>query len=111
MRANGPTDTQTGRTQQSLFAILRMGLNINLNQVYLHNETIPNTQYFPQQCYLKSSIPSMLVILQKFILQDWGNYTDMFQGMGIYVVFASDVLLICWFGTQLTQYVRLYSLL
>jgi len=26
--------------------------------------------------------------------------------MAVYVTYASDVLLICWFGTQLTQHVR-----
>ena len=40
------------------------------------------------------------------ILQNWGNYVDMSQAVIIYVMFASDVLLICWFGTQLTQHVR-----
>jgi hypothetical protein len=29
----------------------------------------------------------------------------MSQGLVIYIVFAADVLLICWFGTQLTQHV------
>jgi len=30
----------------------------------------------------------------------------MTQAVIVYVAFASDVLLICWFGTQLTQHVR-----
>jgi len=30
----------------------------------------------------------------------------MTQAVLVYVTFASGVLLICWFGTQLTQYVR-----
>jgi hypothetical protein len=30
----------------------------------------------------------------------------MSQGVALYVAYASDVLLICWFGTQLTQHVR-----
>jgi len=30
----------------------------------------------------------------------------MSQGIALYVAYASDVLLICWFGTQLTQHVR-----
>jgi len=30
----------------------------------------------------------------------------MSQAVAIYVTYASDVLLICWFGTQLTQQVR-----
>jgi len=30
----------------------------------------------------------------------------MTQGVAIYLLFSSDVLLICWFGTQLTQHVR-----
>jgi hypothetical protein len=40
------------------------------------------------------------------ILQDLGNYADMNQGVVGYMVFAIDVFLICWFGTQLTQHVR-----
>jgi hypothetical protein len=31
----------------------------------------------------------------------------MSQALAIYIVFAADVLLICWFGTQLTQHVRM----
>jgi hypothetical protein len=30
----------------------------------------------------------------------------MTQGVAIYLMFSSDALLICWFGTQLTQHVR-----
>jgi hypothetical protein len=40
------------------------------------------------------------------MLQNWGNYVDMIQAVVIYAAFATDVLLICWFGTQLTQHVR-----
>jgi len=42
----------------------------------------------------------------KHYLQNWGDYTDMSQAVIFYVTYASDVLLICWFGTQLTQHVR-----
>jgi len=35
----------------------------------------------------------------------------MSQGAVIYVTYASDVLLICWCGTQLTQHVRKNGLL
>ncbi|GFG36697.1 hypothetical protein Cfor_11024, partial [Coptotermes formosanus] len=34
----------------------------------------------------------------------WGDYMDMSQGVAMYVVFATDVLLICWFGDLLTQH-------
>jgi len=44
-------------------------------------------------------------------LQNWGDYADMSQAVLVYVTYASDVLLICWFGTQLTQYVRQDGLL
>jgi len=40
------------------------------------------------------------------ILQNWGNYADMSQAVEIYAFFTIDVLLICWFGAQLTQHVR-----
>jgi hypothetical protein len=38
--------------------------------------------------------------------QNWGDYVDMSQGAIAYVMYACDVLLICWSGTQLTQHVR-----
>ena len=41
-----------------------------------------------------------------YYLQNWGNYADMSQGAAIYITYTVDVLLICWFGTQLTQHVR-----
>jgi len=41
-----------------------------------------------------------------YYLQNWGNYADMSQGVVIYMTYTIDVLLICWFGTQLTQHVR-----
>ena len=31
---------------------------------------------------------------------------DMSQAVIVYVIYGGDVLLICWFGTQLTQHVR-----
>jgi hypothetical protein len=47
------------------------------------------------------------VVLMKWkLLQNWGDYADMNQGGIIYMAYACDVLLICWFGTQLTQHVR-----
>jgi hypothetical protein len=39
-------------------------------------------------------------------LQNWGDYTGMSQAVLVYLTYASDVLLICWFGTQLIQQVR-----
>jgi hypothetical protein len=45
------------------------------------------------------------------ILQNWGDYTDMSQAATVYFTYASDVVLICWFGTQLTQHVRQNGLL
>jgi hypothetical protein len=41
-----------------------------------------------------------------FFLQNWGDYTDMSQAVLAYDLYTIDVLLICWFGTQLTQHVR-----
>jgi len=45
------------------------------------------------------------------LLQNWGDYTDISQAVLVYVTYASDVLLICWFGTHLTQHVRQNRLL
>ena len=38
--------------------------------------------------------------------QTWGDYADMSQGVSIYVALACNVFPICWFGTQMTQHVR-----
>jgi len=53
----------------------------------------------------------MLVMLIFPFLQNWGDYTDMSQAVLVYVTYASDVVLVCWFGTQLTQHVRQNGLL
>jgi len=42
----------------------------------------------------------------KICLQNWGDIADVTQGVVIYLLYSSDVLLICWLGTKLTQYVR-----
>ena len=47
----------------------------------------------------------MLVILQTFF-QNWGDYIDRSQAVLLYIGFAIDVLLVCWFETQLTKLVR-----
>jgi len=44
-------------------------------------------------------------------LQNWGNYTDISQAVLVYITYASGVLMISWFGTQLTQHVRHKGLL
>ena len=49
--------------------------------------------------------PCTLYITKTF-LQNWGDYAGMSQAVAVYVAFFSHVLLICWFGTQLTQHVR-----
>jgi len=53
----------------------------------------------------------MLLKLKTFFFQNWGDYTDMSQAVFVYVFYASDVVLICWFGSQLTQHVRQNGLL
>jgi len=45
-----------------------------------------------------------------YIFQNWGDYTDMSQAVILYVSYAGDVVLICWFGTKLTQHVRQYGI-
>ena len=46
-----------------------------------------------------------------YFFQNWGDYNDMSQAVFVYVFYASDLVLICWFGTQLTQHVRQNGLL
>jgi hypothetical protein len=46
-----------------------------------------------------------------FFLQNWGDYADMSQAVVAYVTCFSDVLLICWCGTQLTKHVRIKDFL
>ena len=52
-----------------------------------------------------------ILLLLSVLFQAWGDYASMSQAVVIYVAFACDVLLICWFGTQLTQHVRVNGLL
>jgi len=52
-----------------------------------------------------------ILLLLSVLFQAWGDYANMSQATAVYVVFASDVLLICWFGTQLTHHVRVNGLL
>ena len=46
-----------------------------------------------------------------FWFQAWGDYASMSQGLALNVIFIFEVLLICWFGTQLTQHVRVKGLI
>ena len=46
-----------------------------------------------------------------FWFQAWGDYASMSQGLALNVIFVCEVLLICWFGTQLTQHVRVKGLI
>jgi hypothetical protein len=52
-----------------------------------------------------------VLLLLSVLFQAWGDYANVSQSMAIYVIMASDVLLICWFGTQLTQHVRMNDLI
>jgi hypothetical protein len=53
----------------------------------------------------------MAIIFANIFLQNWGDYTDMSQAVMAYITYAIEVLLICWFGTQLTQHVSKNGLL
>jgi hypothetical protein len=77
------------------------------NQTHLHNIIIPNILCIQQDLLFDVFFSfCVLLILQKILLQNWGDYADMSQALIVYVSYTSDVLLICWFGTQLTQHVR-----
>ena len=52
------------------------------------------------------AIVAFCFLCHEIYLQNWGDYADMSQGVVVYALYASDVLLICWFGTRLTQHVR-----
>ena len=52
------------------------------------------------------SIVYLYVLQYENFLQSWGDYAGMSQAVIIYVIYTSNVLLICWCGTQLTQHVR-----
>jgi hypothetical protein len=49
--------------------------------------------------------------ITKTFLQNWGDFADISQAVTVYVAFGSHVLLLCWFGTQLTQRARENGLL
>jgi len=46
-----------------------------------------------------------------FLFQKLEDYVNMFQAVMIYLTFACGLLLICWFGTKLTQHVRVNGIL
>jgi len=104
MRTNETTDKQQAN-QTIAFENLRRRLKSSQNQIHLLNAIIPNLLYFSLLFYLKFLSFQCLWYWIKF-LQDWGDYTGMSQAVLSYTWFAGDVLLICWFGTQLTQHVR-----
>jgi len=76
------------------------------NQTHMHNAITQYTGFLFLIIY-----PFCALDITIILLQNWGNYTDMSQAVLVYVTYASDVLLICWFGTQLTQNVRKSGLL
>ena len=76
------------------------------NQKHLHNNIIPYIGFLLLIFY-----PFLAFDITAILLQNWGNLADMSQGIAIYVAFVSDVPLICWFGTKLTQHVRQKGLL
>jgi len=44
-----------------------------------------------------------------FILQSWGDHTDILQAVVIYIFAAGAVYLYCWLGNELSEQVRIYS--
>jgi len=76
------------------------------NQTLLHKAIIP---YIGLSFLIFYSFYALDIT--NILLQNWGNYADMSQAVIIYVSYFCDVLLICWFGTQLTQHVRQKGLL
>jgi hypothetical protein len=67
--------------------------------------------YFLCRNYLKLFHCVLWIFYYKlFCFQDWGNYANMSQGVALNVIYVCDVLLICWFGTQLIQDVRVNGL-
>ena len=76
------------------------------NQTHLHNAIIPYIGLLFLIFYSSCALDVTYILLQ-----NWGNHADISQAVVIYVWFVSDVLLICWFGTQLTQHVRQSGLL
>jgi hypothetical protein len=60
---------------------------------------------------LNFSIVYLRILYYENFFQNWGDYADMSQAVIIYMIFGSEVLLICWFGTRLTHHVRENGLL
>jgi len=97
-----------------------LGLTGETYTVFMHSlsHTVIRTTHKTNNIYRKFRLISNLFIdcfyLESFTvslglsyyLQNWGNYADMSQGVVVYMTYTIDVLLICWFGTQLTQHVR-----
>jgi len=43
-----------------------------------------------------------------FILQSWGDHTDILQALVIYIFAAGSVCLYCWLGNELSEQVRIF---
>jgi hypothetical protein len=101
------TDGHTTKKKPILvFANLRRRLNSIQNQIGLHNSIFPNTLYFLYVVLRLFNILYPKCFDNVICLQNWGDYIDMSQSVLACLTYAGDVLLICWFGTQLTQHVR-----
>jgi len=55
--------------------------------------------------------PFSASVITNIFLQNWGDYTDMSQAVILYIFNTCEVLLFCWFGSQLTQQVTQNGLL
>jgi len=107
--ACGRTDRPTHKHDEanSRFSQIYEELKIPIqNETRLHNATLHYIGWLFLIFY-----PFCPLDITNILLQNWGNYADMSQGAVVYVTYVGDVLLICWFGTQLTQHVRQNGLL
>jgi hypothetical protein len=103
MQKNKPTNTKKKKPMVVL-ANFRRRLKSIQTKIDLRNSIIPNTLYIPYLFKIFYQLDTCDNVY--FCLQNWRDYSDMSQAVICYVIIASDVILICWVGTQLTQHVR-----
>jgi hypothetical protein len=107
MLTNGPMGKQTGWNKWSLIANLRRRLKVNTKSyISAERHDYYFTIFYIVLLFEVFYLFNVCDIANICCLQNWGDYTDVSQAVIVYVTIVTDVLLICWFGSQLTQHVR-----
>jgi hypothetical protein len=54
----------------------------------------------------RSTRVSVIQMIRIFILQSWGDHTDVSQAVVVYIFATGSVCVYCWLGNELSEQVR-----